>query len=105
MDNTVLPNSSQTNPIKLSKAYKNWAKQAKDRALLLQKHLIEWFEDEQSGMQTAIQQSISGTNFTSADIHFQLSSIKSRLEAGDLIRWSGTMLWGKGSAIRSNRAK
>ena len=87
MDNTVLPNSSQTNPIKLSKAYKNWAKQAKDRALLLQKHLIEWFEDEQSGMQTAIQQSISGTNFTSADIHFQLSSIKSRLEAGDLIRW------------------
>lgn len=87
MDNTVLPNSSQTNPIKLSKAYKNWAKQAKDRALLLQKHLIEWFEDEQSGMQTAIQQSISGTNFTSADIHFQLSSIKCRLEAGDLVCW------------------
>ena len=87
MDNTVLPNSSQTNPIKLSKAYKNWAKQTKDRALLLQKHLIEWFEDEQSGMQTAIQQSISGTNFTSADIHFQLSSIKCRLEAGDLVRW------------------
>ena len=55
--------------------------------MLLQKHLIEWLEDEQSGMQTAIQQSISGTNFTSADIHFQLSSIKCRLEAGDLVRW------------------
>lgn len=87
MDNSALLNLSQTNPIKLSKASKNWAKQAKDRALLLQKHLIEWFENEQSGMQTAIQQSISGTNFTSADIHFQLSSIKSRLEAGDLVRW------------------
>ena len=87
MDNTVLPNSSQTNPDKLSPGAKNGAEQVKVRALLLQKHLIEWFENEQSGMQTAIQQSILGTDFTSSDIYFQLSTIKSRLVAGDLVRW------------------
>ena len=87
MDNTVLPNSSQINPDKLSPGAKNGAEQVKVRALLLQKHLIEWFENEQSGMQTAIQQSILGTDFTSSDIYFQLSTIKSRLVAGDLVRW------------------
>lgn len=87
MDNLGLSNSSQTNPNKLSPAAKNEAESAKVRALLLQKHLIEWFEHEQSGMRTAIQQSILGTDFSSSDIHFQLSSIKSRLVAGDLVRW------------------
>lgn len=82
-----MSNSSQTNPNKLSPAAKNEAESAKVRALLLQKHLIEWFEHEQSGMRTAIQQSILGTDFSSSDIHFQLSSIKSRLVAGDLVRW------------------
>lgn len=87
MDNLGLSNSSQTNPNKLSPAAKNEAESVKVRALLLQKHLIEWFEHEQSGMRTAIQQSILGTDFSSSDIHFQLSSIKSRLVAGDLVRW------------------
>ena len=87
MDNLGLSNSSQTNPNKLSPSAKNEAESAKVRALLLQKHLIEWFEHEQSGMRTAIQQSILGTDFSSSDIHFQLSSIKSRLVAGDLVRW------------------
>ena len=66
---------------------KNWALEARERALLLQKHLISWFDDEQSGKQRAIQQSISGTDFTSEDIYYQLSAIKSRLEAGDLVHW------------------
>ena len=66
---------------------KNWSKQANERAFLLQKHLIKWFDDEQSGMQEAIQQSISGTDFSSEDIYFQLSAIKSRLETGDLVHW------------------
>ncbi|MBK97730.1 MAG: hypothetical protein CL672_02935 [Balneola sp.] len=87
MDSSALPNSNQKNSNKLHQVDKIWTKQAKDRALLLQKHLIEWFDNEQSGMRAAIKQSILGTDFTSEDIDFQLSSIKSRLEAGDLVHW------------------
>tara|TARA_B100000575_G_C23143168_1_gene665951 strand:- start:4781 stop:6052 length:1272 start_codon:yes stop_codon:yes gene_type:complete len=87
MDSSALQNSNQMNSNKPHQAGKSLIKQTKHRAYLLQKHLIEWFNNEQSGMQTAIQQSILGTDFTSEDIDFQLSSIKSRLEAGDIVYW------------------
>jgi len=87
MDKSARPKSHHSGSNEVHKLGKNWSKQAKDRAYLLQKHLIKWFDDEQSGMQEAIQQSISGTDFSSEDIYFQLSAIKSRLETGDLVHW------------------
>ena len=87
MDKLARSKSHQSSSNEAYELGKNWSKQAKERAFLLQEHLIKWFDDEQSGMQEAIQQSILGTDFSSEDIYFQLSAIKSRLETGDLIHW------------------
>jgi hypothetical protein len=87
MDKLARSKSHQSSSNEAYELGKNWSKQAKERAFLLQEHLIKWFDDEQSGMQEAIQQSILGTDFSSEDIYFQLSAIKSRLETGDLVHW------------------
>ena len=87
MDKSARPKLHQSGSNEVYELGKNWSKQTKERAFLLQEHLIKWFDDEQSGMQEAIQQSISGTDFSSEDIYFQLSAIKSRLETGDLVHW------------------
>ena len=87
MDKLARSKSDQNGSNEAYELGKNWSKQAKERAFLLQEHLIKWFDDEQSGMQEAIQQSILGTDFSSEDIYFQLSAIKSRLETGDLVHW------------------
>ena len=87
MDKSARPKLHQSGSNEVYELGKNWSKQTKERAFLLQEHLIKWFDDEQSGMQEAIQQSISGTDFSSEDIYFQLFAIKSRLETGDLVHW------------------
>ncbi len=87
MDKLARLTSHQNGSNKVHEMGRIWSKQAKERALLLQEHLIKWFEDEQSGMQEAVEQTISGTEFISEDIYFQLSAIKSRLETGDLVHW------------------
>ena len=72
MDKLARSKSHQSGSNEAYELGKNWSKQAKERAFLLQEHLIKWFDDEQSGMQEAIQQSILGTDFSSEDIYFQL---------------------------------
>ncbi len=87
MDKSARLKSHQNGSNEVHELGTNWSKQANERAFQLQEHLIKWFDDEQSGIQEAIQQSISGTDFISEDIYFQLSAIKSRLETGDLVHW------------------